>query len=381
MFPGFRAWYADPISLVEKISGTILTRSGARQRAGLTIAEGRIVDVGEPDPAAGPDYGAALLLPGAVDVHVHTRSYADEGIERCTTAAAAGGVTTIVDMPYDAAGPIDSLDAFERKVADVGREAVIDVALWATVPPTGPLDQVQALVDAGAAAFKCSTFNTHPQRFPQIPDPQLLRAFGEIAQAGGMVGIHAENDELVRAGIAAEQAAGNARRPDGARALTAADRRERGDRAGPGDGPRDRRTDPHLPCHDAARRAADRPGPRRRRRRDRRDLPPLPAARRIRPGAARRRVQDQPAAARRNAARRRPRADLIRPRRLADRTKARPRHLRALLRRARRRADRPARARRARPGGAGPARLRAAREAVRAVAAQGRARARRSTPT
>jgi allantoinase len=140
---------------------------------------------------------------------VHTRSYAEEGIERCTTAAAAGGVTTIVDMPYDAVGTIDSLDAFERKVADVGREAVIDVALWATVPPAGPLDQVRALVDAGAASFKCSTFDTHPQRFPQIPDPQLLRAFAEIARAGGMVGIHAENDELVRAGIAAEQAAGN----------------------------------------------------------------------------------------------------------------------------------------------------------------------------
>jgi allantoinase len=205
----FRAWYADLISLVEKISGTILTPSGARRRAGLTVADGRIVELGDPDPSAGPDYGAALLLPGAVDVHVHTRSYADEGIERCTTAAAAGGVTTIVDMPYDAAGPVDSLPAFERKVADVDREAVIDVALWATVPPTGPLDQVQALVDAGATAFKCSTFNTHPQRFPQIPDPQLLRAFAEIAQAGGMVGIHAENDELVRAGIAAEQAAGH----------------------------------------------------------------------------------------------------------------------------------------------------------------------------
>ena len=142
-------------------------------------------------------------------MHVHTRSYAEEGIERCTTAAAAGGVTTIVDMPYDAVGTVDSLEAFERKVADVADEAVIDVALWATVPPEGPLDQVRALVDAGATSFKCSTFNTHPQRFPQIPDPQLLRAFAEIARAGGMVGIHAENDELVRAGIAAEQAAGS----------------------------------------------------------------------------------------------------------------------------------------------------------------------------
>jgi allantoinase len=170
------------------------------------------VDVGPPG-AGGFDYGEALLLPGAVDVHVHTRSYAQEGIERCSTAAAAGGVTTIVDMPYDASGTIDSLDAFERKVADIGREAVIDVALWATVPPVGPLDQVQGLVQAGATSFKCSTFNTDSQRFPQIPDPQLLRAFREIARAGGLVGIHAENDELVRAGIAAEQAAGNERDP------------------------------------------------------------------------------------------------------------------------------------------------------------------------
>jgi allantoinase len=203
------AWYGDRISLVEKISGTLLAPSGARERAGLTISEGRIAAVGPPEPDAGPDFGDALLLPGAVDVHVHTRSYADEGIERCTTAAAAGGVTTIVDMPYDAIGTVDSLEAFQRKVADVGDEAVIDVALWATVPPQGPLDQVRALVEAGATSFKCSTFDTHPQRFPQIPDPQLLRAFAEIAAAGGMVGIHAENDELVRAGIAAEQAAGN----------------------------------------------------------------------------------------------------------------------------------------------------------------------------
>ena len=116
-------------------------------------------------------------------------------------------------MPYDAVGTVDTVQAFERKVADVGEEAVIDVALWATVPPHGPLDQVRALVDAGATSFKCSTFNTHPQRFPQIPDPQLLRAFDEIARAGGMVGIHAENDELVRAGIAAEQAAGNGSDP------------------------------------------------------------------------------------------------------------------------------------------------------------------------
>ncbi|HEY2441046.1 MAG TPA: amidohydrolase family protein, partial [Solirubrobacteraceae bacterium] len=131
------------------------------------------------------DYGDALLLPGAVDVHVHTRSYAGEGIERCTRAAAAGGVTTVVDMPYDdAEGPVDSLRAFEAKIADVEHQAVVDVALWATVPPRGPIDDVAALVAAGAAAFKLSTFETHPRRFPRIPDGQLLAAFAAIARAG-----------------------------------------------------------------------------------------------------------------------------------------------------------------------------------------------------
>jgi allantoinase len=166
------------------------------------------VEIGPSQPGA-HDYGDALLLPGAVDVHVHTGSYAGEGIERCTRAAAAGGVTTIVDMPYDAAGPVDSLSAFEAKVDDVRREAVVDVALWATVPPRGPIDEVGDLVDAGAAAFKLSTFETHPQRFPRIPDAQLLRAFAAIAQAGGLAGVHAENDEIVRDGIASEQAAGH----------------------------------------------------------------------------------------------------------------------------------------------------------------------------
>lgn len=178
------------------------------ERASLTISDGRVSEVG-PAVAGGVDFGDALLLPGAVDVHVHTRSYAGEGIARCTAAAAAGGVTTIIDMPYDAGGPVDSLTAFTAKIADVQREAHVDVALWATVPPRGPIDEVAELVEAGAAAFKLSTFETHPERFPRIPDGQLLAAFASIAAAGGLAGVHAENDEIVRAGIAAEHAAGH----------------------------------------------------------------------------------------------------------------------------------------------------------------------------
>src|SRR4029077_15380571 len=124
----------------------------------------RVAAVGAAEPGAA-DFCQALLLPGAVDVHVHTRSAPEEGIERCTRAAAAGGVTTIVDMPYDDSGPISTVEAFAAKAGDVEREAHIDVALWATVPPVGSLDHVEPLVRAGAAAFKLSTFETHPVRF------------------------------------------------------------------------------------------------------------------------------------------------------------------------------------------------------------------------
>jgi allantoinase len=175
------------------------------------IAGGRIVAVGLADAPleAGSelDVGDALVLPGVVDVHVHTRSAADEGIEAATRAAAAGGVTTIVDMPYDAAGPISDPDAFAAKVADVEREALVDVGLWATVPPHGPLEHVEELVAAGACAFKLSTFETDAVRFPRIPDEQLLAAFTSIGGAGGLAGVHSENDAIVRALVAAERAA------------------------------------------------------------------------------------------------------------------------------------------------------------------------------
>ncbi len=113
-----------------------------------------------------------------------------------------------MDMPYDAAGMVADPDAFAAKAADVEREALVDVALWATVPPRGPLEHVAELVRAGACAFKLSTFETDPVRFPRIPDDQLLAAFAAIAAAGGLAGVHSENDEIVRALIAAEQAAG-----------------------------------------------------------------------------------------------------------------------------------------------------------------------------
>jgi len=176
------------------------------------VRDGRIAAIAD-SRAALPahqrlDCGDSLVLPGVVDVHVHTGSSAEEGVAACTRAAAAGGVTTVVDMPYDHDAMVSDVAAFAEKVEAVEREAVVDVALWATVPPNGPLDAVADLADAGACAFKLSTFDTDPRRFPRVPDDQLLAAFHAIARSGGLAGVHAENDEVVQARIAALRRAG-----------------------------------------------------------------------------------------------------------------------------------------------------------------------------
>lgn len=165
------------------------------------IRAGRIAAIADPGSLSGSeriDAGRALVMPGVVDAHVHTRSEPAEGITRATTAAAAGGVTTLVDMPYDDPTPITNVAAFIAKTADIEREAITDIALWATIAKTGGLDEIEELVSAGACGFKVSTFETHPTRFPRIADGELYLAMQRIAASGSLISFHAENDDIVR---------------------------------------------------------------------------------------------------------------------------------------------------------------------------------------
>src|SRR5918992_1050168 len=88
--------------------------------------------------------------------------------------------------------------AVAAPTAELERKALVDMALWATVPPRGPLDHVAELQSAGAGAFKLSTFDTDPERFPRVPDDQLLAGFAAIAAAGGLAGVHSENEAIAR---------------------------------------------------------------------------------------------------------------------------------------------------------------------------------------
>ena len=168
----------------------------------IGIAQGRIAALAAPGELTGAERidvaPGHLILPGHVDAHVHTGSAPGEGVERATASAAAGGVTTIIDMPYDDPEPANNLARFQQKVAQVEADALVDVALYATVAPSGGLDEIEPLHAAGAAAFKVSTFETHPVRFPRVPDGELLLAMAICARLGALVCFHPENDDIVR---------------------------------------------------------------------------------------------------------------------------------------------------------------------------------------
>lgn len=187
--------------------GRIVTAQHDFPRGEVKVKDGVITAVlseASPSPREERlDFGEMCLMPGVVDPHVHSLSYAGEGIEAATRSAAAGGVTTILEMPFDAGGPIWTLDAFTAKRKVLENEAHIDAGMYATVQPGGPgIAEIAPMAEAGALCYKVSTYHTDPDRFPRTPDHELLQVFAEIQKAGRRVCVHAENDEIVRSNIA-----------------------------------------------------------------------------------------------------------------------------------------------------------------------------------
>jgi allantoinase len=201
----------DEVALV--VRGKVILPRQIIDRGYVAVgAGGSVIGVGVgagPPAAEIADYGDCLILPGAIDGQVHSRSQAgQEDFVWSTRSAAAGGVTTIVDMPYDDGNLIATGEKLATKAREAAAQARVDFALYGTLRPSSTGAEVKDLVAAGAAAFKFSTFGTHPERFPRIPPQKLFRFFSEIASTGLTAGVHNEDDEFVRAAIADVEASG-----------------------------------------------------------------------------------------------------------------------------------------------------------------------------
>jgi allantoinase len=182
-----------------------------------TVPDGWIGVVGEriaaigvgpaPEAARLHDAGSAFVMPGFVDGQTHATSYAGlPGFRSTTRSAVAGGITTLVDMPYDNPEPLNTLERLAAKAEAVARESVADVALYGTVAPDQGVETMAALAEAGVAAFKLSSFESHPVRFPRIPNDRIFEILRAAAPLGLPVGLHNEDQEIVRATVASLRA-------------------------------------------------------------------------------------------------------------------------------------------------------------------------------
>lgn len=187
----------------------IVTSAGERSGAVL-VREGRIdavVDAGDPravDPSGNvldvPD--DCVLMPGLVDSHVHVNEPGRtewEGFASATAAAAAGGVTTIVDMPLNSIPPTVNVAALQQKKAAAEGQVAVDVAFWGGAVP-GNVDDLKPLHEAGVVGFKCFLLPSGVDEFPPLDRDQLRAAMSRIASFDGLLIAHAEDAAIVDAG-------------------------------------------------------------------------------------------------------------------------------------------------------------------------------------
>jgi allantoinase len=180
------------------LRSTRVVLPGGVAPASLHLHDGRIETV-EPHgsvPAGVPleDVGDRVIMAGLVDTHVHVNEPGRtewEGFATATRAAAAGGVTTIVDMPLNASPPTTSLRAFEAKVASMEGKLQVDVGLTGGVVP-GNAGELQALLDAGVLAFKCFLVDSGIEDFGWSPRDVLERALPVLSAADVPLLVHAE---------------------------------------------------------------------------------------------------------------------------------------------------------------------------------------------
>lgn len=180
-------------------STRVITPEGTRA-ASVAVAGGKITavlahDAEVPAGARLEDFGDDVLLPGLVDTHVHVNDPGRtewEGFWTATRAAAAGGITTILDMPLNSLPPTTTTDNLRVKQEVARAKAHVDVGFWGGALPDNVKD-LRPLHDAGVYGFKCFLSPSGVEEFPELDQEQLAASLAEITGFGGLMIVHAED--------------------------------------------------------------------------------------------------------------------------------------------------------------------------------------------
>ncbi len=183
---------------------------GAERACSVAVRDGRIVAVlGIDDVVDAADTyelrADEVLLPGLVDTHVHVNEPGRtewEGFASATRAAAAGGITTIVDMPLNSVPPTTTLPGLRAKQEAARDQAWVDVGFWGGAVPENLAD-LAALHDAGVFGFKCFLLDSGVEEFGHLEPAQFGEAMTEVARLGALMIVHAEDAHEIDEGRAA----------------------------------------------------------------------------------------------------------------------------------------------------------------------------------
>src|SRR5438045_2618534 len=178
-------------------SRRVVLADGERPAA-IVVEDGRIAAITSYDT---PGEDVAAILPGLVDTHVHVNEPGRtewEGFATATRAAAAGGVTTIVDMPLNSLPPTVSVAALAEKRAAAAGRCAVDVGFWGGAIP-GNAGELEALYDHGVFGFKCFLVDSGVPEFPPLDRAGLDLALRSVsAEADALFIVHAEDPGELR---------------------------------------------------------------------------------------------------------------------------------------------------------------------------------------
>ncbi|KTF75632.1 hypothetical protein cypCar_00035900 [Cyprinus carpio] len=192
----------EPGSVVSAVRSQRVLCGEEIRPAVIIIKEGKIHSI-LPDSEASAhtagkvvDVGNSLIMPGIVDCHVHVNEPGRtswEGYWTATQAAAAGGVTTIVDMPLNSIPPTTTLRNFHEKLRAATGQCFVDTAFWGGVIPGNKLE-LRPMVQAGVAGFKCFLIHSGVDEFPHVSDTDLDSAMKQLQGTGSVLLFHAERE-------------------------------------------------------------------------------------------------------------------------------------------------------------------------------------------
>jgi allantoinase len=145
-----------------------------------------------------------IVMPGLVDTHVHINEPGRtqwEGFAAATRAAAAGGVTTLIDMPLNSIPPTTTVAGFQAKLEAAEAQCHVDVGFWGGVIP-GNTQELAGLFQAGVVGFKCFLIHSGVDEFPNVTEEDLRAAMPELTRLEALLIVHAElHGAISRAGI------------------------------------------------------------------------------------------------------------------------------------------------------------------------------------